>query len=166
MISAKQIQEGIKNGVVRFIIDPNLGSGTVCSIGDNWFYFGGEAAEVESPKEYLKHTPIEDIVSEVIETLNDFCKHDNTFGDEYKYYESILGESVGSSPSDYERGYRQALNDINTPMGVIMLKWNPSECPRCRKNFSDFEPCDDGYYDRATSMERCPFCGQKLEWRN
>jgi len=65
---------------------------------------------------------------------------------------------------DYKRGYEQALKNINTPMSVITENWNPSECPRCGEDFSDYEPCDDGYYDRATGLERCPYCGQKLDW--
>ena len=65
---------------------------------------------------------------------------------------------------DYKRGYEQALKNINTPMSVITENWNPSECPRCGEDFSDYEPCDDGYYDRATHLERCPYCGQKLYW--
>ena len=51
---------------------------------------------------------------------------------------------------DYKRGYEQALKDINTSMSVITENWNPSECPRCGEVFSDYEPCDDDYYDRAT----------------
>lgn len=66
--------------------------------------------------------------------------------------------------NDYKRGYEQALKDINTPMSVITEKWNPSECPRCGKDFSEYEPCDDGYYDRATYLDRCPYCGQTLYW--
>lgn len=66
--------------------------------------------------------------------------------------------------TDYERGYQQALEDMNQPMNVIAEKWSPSECPRCGKDYYTFEPCDDGYYQRATTMERCPFCGQKLDW--
>ena len=63
---------------------------------------------------------------------------------------------------DYKRGYEQALKDINTSMSVITENCNPSECPRCGEVFSDYEPCDDDYYDRATYLERCPYCGQKL----
>ena len=65
---------------------------------------------------------------------------------------------------DYKRGYEQALKDINMPMSVIMKNWNTSECPRCGEVFSDYKPCDDGYYDRAAYLERCPYCGQKLYW--
>ena len=64
----------------------------------------------------------------------------------------------------YIRGYQKALEDINNPMLVIQEKWSPSECPRCRMDFSEFEECDDGYYDRATNRDRCPYCGQKLKW--
>lgn len=66
--------------------------------------------------------------------------------------------------TEYERGYNQALKDINRPMIVVIKEWSPSECPRCGHGFSDFEDCNDGYYRRATTMQRCPYCGQKLDW--
>lgn len=66
--------------------------------------------------------------------------------------------------TEFELGYMTALRDINEPMSVIQKNWQPSECPRCNKSFSDYEPCNDGYYKRAYSMERCPFCGQKIVW--
>lgn len=93
MISATQIKNGIATGVVHFIVDPNLGSGTVCAIGDNWFYFGGETAEQESPSEYLEHVPVDDIVREIMAVLSDFLVDEDTFGDEYKYYEAVLKEA-------------------------------------------------------------------------
>lgn len=65
---------------------------------------------------------------------------------------------------EYQKGYEQALKDINKPRKVIIENWEPSICPRCRERFYDYEPCDDGYYQRAYSLERCPFCGQKLKW--
>lgn len=68
------------------------------------------------------------------------------------------------SQDAYQKGYQQALADINIPQQVIQENWNPSKCPRCYTSFHDYEPCDDGYYKRAQSLERCPFCGQKLEW--
>lgn len=64
----------------------------------------------------------------------------------------------------YRKGYQQALKDINTEKKVIKESWSPSRCPQCKEDFSDFEPCNDGYYTRCTSMLRCPFCGQKLKW--
>lgn len=66
--------------------------------------------------------------------------------------------------TEYERGYHRALEDINHPMRVVTEKWNPSSCPRCGEGFQEYEPCDDGYYKRAVTMDRCPFCGQKLDW--
>ncbi len=61
-------------------------------------------------------------------------------------------------------GYEQALKEINTPLRPIQEEWNPSKCPRCKGSFFDYEECDDGYYKRAYNLERCPLCGQKLEW--
>lgn len=66
--------------------------------------------------------------------------------------------------TEFENGYSQALKDINQPMHVVTEDWNPSECPRCGESFAEFEPCDDGYYDRSESLERCPCCGQRLCW--
>ena len=83
-------------------------------------------------------------------------------------YEQELKEKVEKSSKlpdynrGYEQGYVQALLDINTPQNVIQKDWDPSICPRCNNNFD--EDCNDGYYVRATCLERCPHCGQKLEW--
>ena len=68
------------------------------------------------------------------------------------------------SHNAYLRGYAQALKEINIPMSVIIQQWKPSQCPRCNKSFEDFEPCNDGYYHRAMVMQRCPYCGQMLDW--
>ncbi len=60
-ITIKQIERGIQNGVIRFISDPNMGYGTVCEIGDYWFYFGGESAGEEEPEDYVKNVPLDDL---------------------------------------------------------------------------------------------------------
>lgn len=73
-------------------------------------------------------------------------------------------QNIKDSGDCYKNGYQQALADINTPQQVIQENWNPSKCPGCHASFHDYEPCNDGYYKRAHSLERCPFCGQKLEW--
>lgn len=64
----------------------------------------------------------------------------------------------------YNEGYQQALRDINTPMLMIQHDWNPSQCPRCKKDFSEYETCNDGYYHRASNLDRCPYCGQRICW--
>jgi len=70
--------------------------------------------------------------------------------------------AVNLKMTEYEKGYQQALLDINTPKQVIIEKWNPSKCPRCGGDFE--EECDDGYYNRAIQTLRCPNCGQRLLW--
>lgn len=56
------------------------------------------------------------------------------------------------------------VNGINTPKKPIMKSYQPSQCPVCKTPYYDYEECDDGYYDRAYKLERCPYCGQKLSW--
>ena len=71
---------------------------------------------------------------------------------------------IDTDNTGFNLGYNFALKEINTPMRMITKKWNPSECPRCHIDFGDLEECDDGYYNRATNLNRCPYCGQSIEW--
>ncbi len=89
MITKQLIKNGIRAKLIQFVVDPNMESGTVCQIGDNWFYFGGLTAEELNPEEYLSCVPEDDIVSEIFDTLDDFRK-DEEFKDEYEYYEAVL----------------------------------------------------------------------------
>lgn len=90
MITSNDVQKGLLSGKIRLVVDPNMESGTVCQIGDNWFYFGGQAAEEMSPEEYSRYVPIEDIVSEIMDVLTEF-EHDTNFQYEYLYYAAVLG---------------------------------------------------------------------------
>lgn len=92
MITKEMVSEGIHNGSVRFVADPNMEGGTVCKIGEYGFYFGGETAEEMQPEDYLRAVPMDDIVNEVFDVLEDFRRYDETFGDEYAYYEAYLIE--------------------------------------------------------------------------
>lgn len=75
-----------------------------------------------------------------------------------------LSELYDLNSKEFKSGYAQALKDINTPLLMIMEDYSPSKCPRCQKDYFEYEPCDDGYYKRATSLERCPYCGQNIVW--
>lgn len=92
MITKEMVRDGIRNGSVRFVTDPNMEAGTVCQIGEHWIYFGGEIAEGMQPEDYLHAVPMEDIVNEVFDVLEDFRRSGETFGDEYAYYEAFLIE--------------------------------------------------------------------------
>ena len=93
MITKEMILAGFLNGIVRLENEANLG-GTVCRIGDYWFYFGGESADNSSAEDYLRNVPIEDIVCEVASVLEEFAQNPDEFGDEYKYYEAFLKEEL------------------------------------------------------------------------
>lgn len=88
----KFIVTGIEKGVISFINE----YGTVCSIGDYWFYFGGMTAEEMTPDEYIEAIPMEDIVNDVYSTLEDF-RNNVDFRDEYNYYEAYLKICLGIS---------------------------------------------------------------------
>lgn len=88
LITKEKIKAGLRDGVVRLVTDPNMESGTVCQIGEFWFYFGGETAEDMTPEEYMKCIPIDDIANEIFDALDSFKKDD--FEDEYAYYAEVL----------------------------------------------------------------------------
>lgn len=97
MITERQVRLGMANGSIRFITDPNLGSGTVCSIGDGWFYFGGRRAEEMEPMEYLRRTPNDTVVADILGALDGFREEGDVFDDEYMYYEACLKEAFAET---------------------------------------------------------------------
>ena len=93
MITRGMVEQGYDAGIIRIVDSPH-GDGAVCAIGDYWFYFGGlTAEECGTAEEYIRVVPREDIVREVLEVLEDFRREGDTFGDEYRYYESYLKEN-------------------------------------------------------------------------
>lgn len=92
MITKNAIRVGIERNIIRFIVDPNLESGTVCAIGDYWFYFGGMTAEEEEPEEFLKNTDRDEVIDSIYDVLEDFRQQPD-FQTEYAYYDAILAET-------------------------------------------------------------------------
>ena len=91
-IDEKMVVAGLKAGIIQLIDSPH-DDGAVCSIGDNWFYFGGSEAEGVSAEEYRRNVPEEDIVNEIVCVLNEF-EGDPGFNDEYLYYYAHLTEQL------------------------------------------------------------------------
>lgn len=104
MITYEMIKEGFKAGIVQFITDPNMDRGTVCKIGQSWFYFGGLTAEEESPESYLRQVPIEDVLRDVFNTLDSFKYAGEFTEDEYVYYEYVLEEGLKKNQNRMEAG--------------------------------------------------------------
>lgn len=91
MITLNMVKEGYEREIIKLIASPHA-DGVVCSIGDNWFYFGGMTAEeCKTPEEYTTNVPQEDIVREIFDVLNDFSTQDE-FENEYYYYMFYLQE--------------------------------------------------------------------------
>ena len=90
-------------------------------------------------------------IKEYLDYISFKHKHPEYANDLYKLLDDIQNE--------YNK-----MQEINIPKKVITEDWESSVCPNCKENFSEYEECDDGYYQRAYSLERCPYCGQKLKW--
>lgn len=99
MITKEMIKQGIDQGVIKFIIDPNIDEGTVCRIGEGWFYFGGVTAEGMNPEEYLKEVSVNDIVDEIYRVLKD--NSGRMLKSERKYYEAYLVETLNLKHTIY-----------------------------------------------------------------
>ena len=48
------------------------------------------------------------------------------------------------------------------PKKIIIRNWNPTYCPTCGHELST--SLGDGYYKHPTFLERCPNCGQVIQW--
>lgn len=92
-ISRETIKNGLANGVIQLILDPIMESGTVCKIGDGWFYFGGITAEDMYPDEFIRGMQEDDVIDDIYKVLNDFRAGD-VFLDEYEYYRTFLEENL------------------------------------------------------------------------
>ncbi len=106
MITEDMVREGIRNGSVRFVKDPNMEHGTVCQIGEDWFYFGCLKAEELDPDEYITEMPEDDVAALVFDALEQI-RNDGAFDDEYAYYEAYLNEQRAEAiPTLKERDKR------------------------------------------------------------
>lgn len=97
MITREMIKNGFERGVVEIINEDKKLGGAVCHIGipgmvdwGGWFYFGGQEAEDCTAEEYLACVPMDDIVDEIFDTLEDMRKHPDTFDLEYATYKDVL----------------------------------------------------------------------------
>lgn len=88
-ITKQMIANAIQDDKITFVVDPETDSGTVCKIGEYWFYFGGMEAEEQSPTEYLCNTGLFDVIEEIYDTLVVF-ESEPELVDEWNYYYSVL----------------------------------------------------------------------------
>lgn len=85
-ITADDIKRGLFMGVVR--LRDGYGD-TVCCIGcpDEFFYFGGVEAEGISAWQYMNEHSFDEIIDDIVSTLEDFREE---LPDEWKYYRYVL----------------------------------------------------------------------------
>ena len=92
----EEILAALQDGRIQLIVNPNQECGTVCQIGDNWFYFGGQTAEEMNPEEYRRCVSEEDIANEITGALDNFRQYCSVYSeciDEYRYYLYHLRET-------------------------------------------------------------------------
>jgi len=135
LITRDMVASGYKHGLIRLTTDTEFYKneiGVVCAIGDYWFYFGGEEAESLSVAEYKKNFSQDTIVDQIYDTLKDFLKDLDCFGDEYLYYYWYLKERLGKTFKIYEDN-KKSSNYFEEPIGEmsielldrgIHVKWN------------------------------------------
>ena len=92
-ITKDMVVNGYKQGLIRLAI-VEYAVGVVCVIGDNWFYFGGDLAEISTVEEYKKYVSEENIIQKIYDTLKMFSEKTEMFGDEYLYYYWYLKENL------------------------------------------------------------------------
>lgn len=93
-ITEEMVEKGFKDGLIKLISNSSDNIGTVCKIGDYWFYFDDKAEDM-TPKEYTDNTPTKEIINNIYDTLESFRVDDfHDFRDEYLYYYYFLKENL------------------------------------------------------------------------
>ena len=92
-ITKDMVVNGYKQGLIRLVI-VEYAVGVVCVIGDNWFYFGGDLAEISTVEEYKKYISEENLIKKIYDTLEMFSEETEMLGDEYLYYYWYLKENL------------------------------------------------------------------------
>lgn len=105
MITKNMVRVGIKENLIRFVSNPDSVTGTVCEIGDEWFYFGNAETEKKTPTEYLAGTTSDEIVVDVFQTLNDM-REQEALSDDYAYYESVIRDGLHKRPPTQKENCR------------------------------------------------------------
>lgn len=98
MLNLEQVEKAIEKGIITFITDPNMNEGTVCSIGEYWFYCWTTTSMNEfftdhSPKEIISTIPTTFLALLVFVVLEEF-RNTPDFVDEYNYYNSYIIEQL------------------------------------------------------------------------
>ena len=79
-----------------------------------------------------------------------------------KFISSVAGTSSPLIEEEWAVGASKFWNFINTPREAICERWDPTTCPTCEEAFD--EECNDGYYENSY-LDKCPYCGQKIEYK-
>lgn len=90
------LKQAYEEGIVKLIDSPN-DDGTVCEIGEHWFYFDmihGEDFFSVNYKENFTTNYILDRIYDVLESMRFFP---DDYGTEYAYYESYMLEHLKAS---------------------------------------------------------------------
>lgn len=103
-ITAKEVRAGFESGIINLIdAEEYFGDGVACKIGSgtlsNWFYFAGHEGELMTAKEYLQNVPMDDIVNEIVDVLEDFQDGDEFDHDEWLFYRWLI---VEGTPNDFK----------------------------------------------------------------
>jgi len=87
-----KLVDGLKNGTVKiFCNDENLGE-PACKIGNNWFWFLSDGwSDYDTFERYLAENSIEARAQQIEQALCEMAEDWEIYGDEIKYYFSILG---------------------------------------------------------------------------
>ncbi|WP_287493444.1 hypothetical protein [Sellimonas sp.] len=73
----------------------------------------------------------------------------------------IIDEWLEYSKIGTVKECREAV-EKQRPKKVKIKAWSPVRCPSCDYELST--NVGDGYYKHPIFLERCPQCGQKLDW--
>lgn len=105
MITKEQVRKGFAKGILNLAANPEMETGTVCTIGDQWFCIS-DTADRLSPEEYLRTVPMPIVHEEVYEALDGMDKEEG-FDDLYSYCAAVLSLVDEDPGGDHDTSQQQ-----------------------------------------------------------
>ena len=135
MITKEQVRKGFAKGILNLAANPEMETGTVCTIGDQWFCIS-DTADRLSPEEYLRTVPMPIVHEEVYEALDGMDKEEG-FDDLYSYCAAVLSlmknrAEIMTPPSSRDANIRSQWNapSGSTSRFVRLMMNQRKEWPR------------------------------------
>ena len=145
-----------ENEALRYMVSYKMGRGCKPQYPDAVLdeAFSTTITALKEIQQYRKFGTLEEFYK--AKKYIDLAKNHGTIGE-------VIDECAEYEAIGTVEECREAVEKQN-PKKIIIRNWRSTFCPTCGHELST--SLGDGYYKYPTFLERCPKCGQAIQWEN